>query len=385
MTAGNLGPELDSLISFHPNKIGCYIYNNKVFLKKKDLFKEIRGNPNQFHSVRFWFNDLIYSKYNWKVEPEESLDELYRRRAQDLRDKYDYLILMFSGGSDSNQVLRSFIDNGIHLDEVRTSTLSTLEDQVERDPNPDGYHIGRIQEFREAALPRLRKLAISHPQIKIKVLDVTDFITQNCQSDNFFQDNNEAFSLYTDYWGIKGNYEILEANKTADIIGGRVGVIYGNDKPFLFKSGNKLYTSFNDVSLNFALTDDHHGLVDRLSFFWSENPDIVCKQAHTFKKALTENNALRTIFNLNRFHTEMPVLERLIYPSTYEPQYFQYEIKNRDDDILSFFFRNKQKDFADSIMKEIRHPMNVKVRGVMVRDGMSCRVQSKYYEIADLS
>ena len=52
------------------------------------------------------------------VEPESSLDELYARRARQLREEYDYLILAFSGGTDSEHVFRTFYKNGIRLDEI---------------------------------------------------------------------------------------------------------------------------------------------------------------------------------------------------------------------------------------------------------------------------
>jgi len=48
----------------------------------------------------------------------ESLDFLYALRARQLREKYDYLVLYFSGGADSTNILKTFIDNNIFLDEI---------------------------------------------------------------------------------------------------------------------------------------------------------------------------------------------------------------------------------------------------------------------------
>ena len=64
------------------------------------------------------FNDAVFSSYNWTKEPTESILELYRQRAQQLRDQYDYIVLCYSGGADSDNVLRSFVDNDIRIDEV---------------------------------------------------------------------------------------------------------------------------------------------------------------------------------------------------------------------------------------------------------------------------
>ena len=53
--------------------------------------------------VRWEFNDLAYSQINWQHEPEVNIDMLYLMRARQLRDKYDHLVLNFSGGSDSTK------------------------------------------------------------------------------------------------------------------------------------------------------------------------------------------------------------------------------------------------------------------------------------------
>ena len=52
------------------------------------------------------------------IEPTASLQELYARRAREIREKYDYVILAFSGGTDSECVFRAFYENGIRIDEI---------------------------------------------------------------------------------------------------------------------------------------------------------------------------------------------------------------------------------------------------------------------------
>lgn len=58
-----------------------------------------------------------FDTVTWK-EPTESFKELCKQRAQQLRASYDYIILSFSGGSDSTTVLNAFLDNNIHIDEI---------------------------------------------------------------------------------------------------------------------------------------------------------------------------------------------------------------------------------------------------------------------------
>ena len=71
-------------------------------------------------TVHWNFNDEVYSCYDWTKEPEPntSISEFYRRRAQQLRDKYEYLVLMYSGGPDSQVILDTCLGNNIHIDEI---------------------------------------------------------------------------------------------------------------------------------------------------------------------------------------------------------------------------------------------------------------------------
>lgn len=57
-------------------------------------------------------------KVNLFEEPTESLDYLYKQRAEQLRNNYDYLILHYSGGHDSHNILETFLLNNIFLDEI---------------------------------------------------------------------------------------------------------------------------------------------------------------------------------------------------------------------------------------------------------------------------
>jgi len=67
---------------------------------------------------RWVYNDNFFSQYDWTREPTESLDELYKQRAEQLRRDYDYLVLYYSGGYDSANLLHAFLDNDIYPDEI---------------------------------------------------------------------------------------------------------------------------------------------------------------------------------------------------------------------------------------------------------------------------
>ena len=96
-------------------KNGFYIYNNKIYYNKiEPLIQASKDNSD----IRWYFNDDEFRSFDWSSEPNESLVSLYKQRAINLRETYDHIVVMFSGGSDSTNVLRSFLDNNIKPDSI---------------------------------------------------------------------------------------------------------------------------------------------------------------------------------------------------------------------------------------------------------------------------
>ena len=94
---------------------GYFSVNNfRTFSRSEALELQHKlGHPVQYH-----FNDDVYGSIDWSIEPLESIQDLYFQRARQIREKYDYLVLMFSGGADSYNVLMSFVHAGVKLDEI---------------------------------------------------------------------------------------------------------------------------------------------------------------------------------------------------------------------------------------------------------------------------
>jgi len=79
----------------------------------------------------------------WTQEPRETIADLKRRRAQQIRDKYNKVCITYSGGTDSHTVLRAFVENGIHVDEIIINRT---------------YHNPyRVWEFEQVTLPKLQE------------------------------------------------------------------------------------------------------------------------------------------------------------------------------------------------------------------------------------
>jgi hypothetical protein len=95
-------------------RYGYYQYKDIKTTSKYEIMR-LCNDPEQ---VAWHYHDEYFSSFNWSKEPQESIDILYKKRCEQLRTSYDYIVLMYSGGSDSQNILDCFVNNNIHLDEI---------------------------------------------------------------------------------------------------------------------------------------------------------------------------------------------------------------------------------------------------------------------------
>ena len=96
-------------------KNGYYQVGQRVFNHKVYALQEATRTGKD---VSWNFNRLTYDSLDWTQTNGRSLQDLYRDRAWQLRQKYKWHCLAWSGGGDSTTVLDSFLLNNIHLDEI---------------------------------------------------------------------------------------------------------------------------------------------------------------------------------------------------------------------------------------------------------------------------
>ena len=79
--------------------------------------KKIFGNKIQAlqsnQPIQYYYYDDVWSKCDWTIEPSEPLEYYYKEQAQRIRDNYDYVVLCYSGGFDSSNILETFYYNNI--------------------------------------------------------------------------------------------------------------------------------------------------------------------------------------------------------------------------------------------------------------------------------
>ena len=100
---------------FMNKKLGYYSCNGIEFESKirAAVYAEAIKQPIKWH-----FNESHFSQFPWHIEPEQSLTELYNLRSRQIREEYDYVVICYSGGADSNNIVESFIRQGLHIDEI---------------------------------------------------------------------------------------------------------------------------------------------------------------------------------------------------------------------------------------------------------------------------
>lgn len=229
----------------------------------------LKCETRHFDHPKLYYYDHIFDTYNWSIEPTESLLSLYKNRAQKLRDTFPYLVLAYSGGIDSTNILETFYYNKIHIDEILIVGAFSRDSYMGSDDNHNG-------EIYFNSFPTLKKLKLSGT--KITIIDYT----RNLQAlslvnqDDWFLKIGSWWSIHNWYW-----YD-LEVQYTKDNI---VGIIFGLDKPRIRLYENKFYFCFEDRAL-YAYGYSPSKIVDknnvkRINFYWDpEATNIIIKQCH---------------------------------------------------------------------------------------------------------
>jgi hypothetical protein len=265
---------------------GYYKLGNIKTYSKYDVMVK----TNDPYTVTWHYNDDFFSQFDWTKEPDESIETLYRKKAEQLRKDYDYIILMYSSGSDSDNILETFVRNDIKLDEV--CSLVNLEGSGSKESfaNREVYQI---------ACPKIINLNKKYGlNIKHRIFDITQKII------NYYSNKKPLdFKWINTY----GSVNCLSKYKLYDDIpewkniakdGKKVCIIWGCDKPRLSVIEDRVYFYFSDVIDGaMCLKEQKEGFNESFHndlFYWSptiESAKIIIKQSHLIKNyILNEDN-----------------------------------------------------------------------------------------------
>lgn len=259
------------------DRLGCYRVGDLKFHSKLEAIELHARTGLHPH----WdFNDAVYSSYDWKKEPATDLTELYRVRALSLREKYDYIVLLYSGGSDSENALQSFVDNDIHLDEVASF--------INYDATSNRDHFLNSEFFR-VALPRIENLKTTCPWLKHRAIDVTELTLE------LFNDKTQKFDwIYNQNMYFTANCAArsdigMKIREWRDIVesGKKLCLLWGADKPRIMHVNNRYCMRFIDMlDISVKSIAGTNPYVDECFYWTPDMPEIVIKQAHVIKRYL---------------------------------------------------------------------------------------------------
>lgn len=384
---------------------GYYIVDGKIFRHKVFAMQEATRKKLKPTDIKWVFNNDVYDKMDWKTPSSVPLKELYRLRAQQLRDKYDYLVLSFSGGGDSTNVLDSFVLNNIHLDEVvvgwaRSQTAGKYNVSLSTDAK------NYLSEWDYLIEPKLKWLEKVSPRTKITIIDPYEKLEAHDPAEDIVK-----LTPKHNYIGYKRYRALDDMLLDRQIKYKNCSIIMGVNPPVPVRAKKHFMIYFFDVATSTWGSDyTDKGLRRCVEFFyWTPDmPEIVSAQAHALldnlranpefialvpewhMKAKVQPETLNTGVN-NTQEQLRRWMKWVLYP-TYDYKNLQVD-KNTSPNIVpewfSWFYDNPHsKEIMDPHQSGIRSYQNLidpeffKVRDGVVHDYYWYR--SKYYHIGDL-
>jgi len=254
---------------------GYWKANGKYFDVKVNAILEAQKTKSD---VTFHYNDEWWNRVDWSVEPEQSLEELYLKRARDLRNKYKTLILRFSGGSDSMNIIRTFIDNNIKIDVVVVNEYLELN-------NEDRCIHPTSAEKIIVTMPFIREL--QQQGVDFELLDVDNSVLFPMLGQNvnwIFRYNMPRFRLVEFSSPRTVLHPKLQKYNSPDTC-----IISGVDKPQVWRLHNKIWT-FHMPDTTQVLCDPGHSHIAQEPFYQNADlPELVVKQCHVIKSYATQH------------------------------------------------------------------------------------------------
>jgi hypothetical protein len=289
-------------------KNGFYVVGNKIFNHKIHALQEASRTGQ---SVHWNFNDEVFAKVDWTHRLNLPLLEMYRMRAQQLRQKYQYLIACWSGGGDSTTMLDSFLNNNIHLDELLIlwpTSLSPGKYVPSLNKSPENF----MSEWDYSIKPRLEKLQIQYPKLQITIRDTFKSPPRD--------EHRDDTVLIVE----KHSYGTIQKWRELDHVLQERSAQYHNVAAMLAVSpvdisilDNHAVISFDDVAAYPGSKSDFtlDGMPRNIEFFyWSPDfPELVREQAHAIIDQLELNPNTRNFIANYKMNTDRS-LQKTVQP-----------------------------------------------------------------------
>jgi len=265
-------------------KLGDKRYGNK--LEALIAAKEKTGDANNIEYVPH----TDWDSYDWLNEPEESWQEILRQHALELRQKYSYLRLWYSGGVDSQTIINTFVKNNIHLDEI----VLCRDSPIDRFDTFDNGEINWV------AIPYLKDHKDAFTRTKITIIDIGSEDCYNLWSNESLFIENQTNLDYSVTFGMINTYKdevkpnSIQSQKNA-------ANIHGMEKPIIGLDEHGFYMYYIDTLTPWQSKHDPTTSDEALEAFFL-SPKVWSKQCHMMKNFCKEKkeNYLQFLVNGER-------------------------------------------------------------------------------------
>jgi hypothetical protein len=267
-------------VSFTADKFGYYQVGDRSTYSKYEAIELAKKSNTK---TEWNFNRSVFDALDWTNEPETDLWTLYKLRAQQIRDSYDYVVLWYSGGSDSHNILHAWLDAGLKIDEIATTWNHVVTGNKQNHYNA---------EITNVVLPHIKQLQDAGHEFKFRLVDICSLMIDLFDTwGNDFEyhvnfhlsPNNPAKHLMRDK--IQDYKDLIAAGK-------KVCFLWGKEKPIIKfdEEAYKYYFLFCDNIDNcvgpYVQRNYHKGWYDELFYWTPDFPLIPVKQAQVVKNFL---------------------------------------------------------------------------------------------------
>ena len=230
--------------------------NNKI------IFNHLLARYESFVSkkpIEFVCHDQENNRLNWLEEPTESLDQLMDQHARNLRNKYQHVMLSWSGGTDSQTIYEVFKRNNLHIDEI----VIWVNDRYE--PWYNSQYVDWLKNNHHDPLTKISVKERFDPTAKQQIVTGEDWIFQNISM-------IPKFAM--------GTMDSVMWHYCAEQYGGSTWcLITGHEQPRVFKKDNKYYSCHDARTLLSTMN------FENIECFFID-PILALKQSHMIKKML---------------------------------------------------------------------------------------------------
>jgi hypothetical protein len=341
----------------------------KTFYLKYDALTYASSSKKE---LGFYFYNPIWENFDKNQLGKCRLVDLYAQRAQQLRDKYDYLVLHYSGGSDSHNILHTFLINNIKLDEISIRWPKHWIDGKFYTPNNlDRSAKNAPSEFDYTIKPALKYIQTYYPDIKINIVDYTENLNSATES----KLTNRIISINSSRGALGSIAQRLDPGtdrKMSSASGNKVGHIFGIEKPLLYHQDNRLYFYFSDVSFDTIRMENEFNVEP---FYWTADlPLLHMEQAYQvgmfFKTNPQYLNLLpgpgKSVHQVtNEISMYQNLLKSILYKDSWDTTKFQVDKPNVDrSDWHAWIHQapelNKLNVLFKNVMNELTAPIEKK-------------------------